>query len=193
MWQLVGEGLVYLDPEGQPMDLWRWKLSESAVAALNSGVFEPHDPDGYLRALRRAIPDLDAAVIAYLEEALRAFNTRCYLATSVLVGVASEKAMLDTAGAFADWLPEGEGTQFRKVLDNPRGQFSAKLPVELSDSMALHLDAVADLLRVTRNDAGHPTGRAIDRDTAYVNLQMCARYLQRLWALKAFFRSGVAP
>jgi len=39
--------------------------------------------------------------------------------------------------------------------------------------MALHLDVVADLLRVTRNDAGRPTGRAIDRDAAYVTCR-CA-------------------
>ncbi len=28
------------------------------------------------------------------------------------------------------------------------------------------LDAVADLLRITRNEAGHPTGREVDEDTA---------------------------
>jgi hypothetical protein len=53
----------------------------------------------------------------------------------------------------------------------------------------LTLDAVADLLRVTRNDAGHPTGRRIDEDTAYTHLQMAARYLQKMTALEAHFLS----
>lgn len=62
-----------------------------------------------------------------------------------------------------------------------------QLPENLADTLTL--DAVADLLRVTRNDAGHPTGRRIDEDTAYTHLQMAARYLQKMTALEAHFLS----
>jgi hypothetical protein len=60
--------------------------------------------------------------------------------------------------------------------------------------MALTLDSVLDLLRINRNEAGHPTGRKVDRDEAYINLQMFARYLQKLYALRTFFLgSGTQP
>lgn len=53
--------------------------------------------------------------------------------------------------------------------------------------MALTFDAVLDLLRIYRNDSGHPTGKHIDHDTAFINLQMFARYLEKLYQFKAFF------
>jgi hypothetical protein len=42
--------------------------------------------------------------------------------------------------------------ELRKVLDSHRHQ----VPEGLADSLTL--DAVTDLLRITRNEAGHPTG-----------------------------------
>jgi hypothetical protein len=53
--------------------------------------------------------------------------------------------------------------------------------------MALTLDSVLDLLRITRNEAGHPTGRRVDSNEAYINLQMFGRYLTKLYDLRAFF------
>lgn len=61
------------------------------------------------------------------------------------------------------------------------------LPEWIRDSLALHLDAVADLLRVARNDSGHLTGRHLDSGTAYVNLRMFGRYTEKLWALRRPF------
>jgi hypothetical protein len=75
--------------------------------------------------------------------------------------------------------------EFRKKIETHK----PKLPNELSDGMALTFDSVLDLLRIYRNDSGHPTGKQIDRADAYVNLQMFARYLERLYQFKAFFES----
>lgn len=58
--------------------------------------------------------------------------------------------------------------------------------------MSLSLDSVLDLLRVARNDAGHPTGRFIDRGEAYINLQMFARYLDTLVMFRALFDDSAA-
>ena len=55
--------------------------------------------------------------------------------------------------------------------------------------MTLNLDAVLDLLRVNPNDAGHPTGRAVDEDEAYVNLAVFARYLVKVMQLRSYFAS----
>jgi hypothetical protein len=87
------------------------------------------------------------------------------------------------------------------MLDNPRTNYYSKflefrkrieshkpdLPVELADNMALTLDSVLDLLRIYTNDSGHPTGKRMERDDAFLSLQMFAVYLQKLYALKAFF------
>lgn len=103
LWGLVGEGLLFLDTAGQGSgaDNWQWRLSADGQRVAKGGSWEPRDPDGYLDRLRREIPDLDDLVELYLTEALQSFNGRCYLATSLLLGVAAERAFLVMAQAYA--------------------------------------------------------------------------------------------
>jgi hypothetical protein len=213
LWQLVAEGLVYLDPSGQHSntDNWRWKLSRRGEIAATGGVVDPYDPDAYLDRLRQQIPNIDPIVELYVGEALRAFVAQCYLASSVMLGVASEQAFLGMAEAFCAALDGSEGENLGALLDNPRRTYSAKLkevrkrleprrnqlPDFLSESLVLDLDAVADLLRVTRNETGHPTGRVVDENTAYTHLQLFARYVLKLATLADYFRAqpwrGTSP
>lgn len=201
LWGLVGEGLVYLDPAGQQSntDNWQWRLSTVGTKVATGGAWEPRDPEGYLRRLRAHRPEVDPVAVSYVQEALRAFNARCYLATSVMLGVASEQAVDGLARSVVDAAPGATG--LRKAMENPRAsQYSrflelrkylepmrSRLPDELADTLTL--DAVANLLRVTRNEAGHPTGRWVDEDTAYTHLQLAARYLQTITSLEAHFRA----
>lgn len=200
LWGLVGEGLVYLDPAGQgsSTDNWHWRASALGIRAATSGSWEPRDPDGYLKRLRAFKPAIDAAALRYVEESLRAFNSRCYLATSVMLGVASEQ-VFDGLARSAVAAAKGSAKKLNEALENPRtSQFTrftelrkqlepmrADLPEGLADTLTL--DAVADLLRITRNEAGHPTGSVVDEDTAYTHLQMGARYLQKMTLLQAHF------
>lgn len=199
LWGLVGEGLLYLDTAGQQSstDNWRWCLSADGRHVVKGGTWEPRDSQGYLARIRGEIPDLDNLVALYITEALRAFNGRCYLAASVMLGVAAERAFLvmaqsygvsSMAGApaiarelakrgnyFALW------REFRKRIEPVRQD----LPNGLAD--ALTLDAVADLIRLTRNEVGHPTGRQIDEDTARVHLTIAPIYLRKMQLLSAHF------
>lgn len=200
LWGLVGDGLIYLDPAGQgsSTDNWRWRPSSSGIAAATGGMWEPRDPEGYLRRLHGHSPAIDAGALRYVEEALRAFNARCYLATSVMLGVASER-VLDGLARSVVGTASGSAKKLQEALDNPRtSQFTRftelrkhlepmrpQLPEGLADTLTL--DAVADLLRITRNEAGHPTGAEVDEDTAYTHLQMAARYLQKMTQLQAHF------
>ncbi|MFC0037662.1 hypothetical protein [Actinomadura rayongensis] len=203
LWGLVAEGLAYLDPSQQPStDNWRWKLTEAGMQAIEGGSWEPRDTEGYLRRLKHRIPDLDPAAVRYVKEALRAFNARCYLASSVMLGVASERVFTGLANSVVAALGSS-ADKLKTALDNPKHSqhtrflelrkrlepMRAQLPDDLGDSLTL--DAVGDLLRVTRNDAGHPTGREVDEDTAYTHLQMAARYLEKMTALQHYF-DGIA-
>jgi hypothetical protein len=202
LYGLLADGLVYIDPDLQAPDNWRCKLSERGLKVVSGGPWEPHDPEGYLRRLRRQIPTLHPTAYQYMQEALQAFNAGCYLACSVMLGVAAEQVFLEVAEAMVAALPSAE--KLRKELDNPKSSQHARfqalrarleplrntLPDDLGDSLTM--DAVADLLRITRNEAGHPHGRVIDEDTAYTHLQMAARYLGKMTALAEHFTRGVA-
>ena len=44
------------------------------MQAASGGPREPRDPEGYLRRLRRRVPDLDPVALRYVHEALMAFK-----------------------------------------------------------------------------------------------------------------------
>lgn len=205
LWGLVGEGLIYLDPAGQAnassQHNWRWRLSSVGVTAAQGGSWEPRDPEGYLRRLRRDVPDIDSIVIRYVEEALGAFNARCYLAASVMLGVASERAFLQLARTVAIALGQ-HATKLDAALASPRASQHSRfvelrklleprrpdLPHDLADTLTL--DAVSDLLRITRNEAGHPTGSTVDEDTARTHLLIAGGYLKKMAELQRHFATA---
>jgi hypothetical protein len=105
------------------------------------------------------------------------------------------------AEAFGRWLPPPERASFLTLVSKPRTSYQAKfeeyrktleplkrdLPEVLADGMTLTLDAMLDLLRIYLNDAGHPKGEQIPREQAKITLEVFARYLERMYAFKAFF------
>lgn len=205
LWCLVGEGLIYLDTAGQGSgtDNWRWCLSTDGRRVAQGGTWEPRDPDGYLKRIKREIPDLDGLVELYLIEALRSFNSRCYLATSVMLGVAAERAFAVMAASYASSAVPG-APAMAKVLSRPHSSYfvlwtefrkriepvRSDLPDGLAD--ALTLDAIAGLVRLTRNEVGHPTGRRIDEDTARVHLTIAPLYLRKMQLLTVHFAEVTA-
>jgi hypothetical protein len=117
-----------------------------------------------------------------------------------MLGVAAEQVFGRLARAYVD--ARGPSTEkLRKLLANDSATYYSRfvefrrrleperpsLPEGLADSITL--DGVADLLRVTRNAAGHPTGEFIDADTAYTHLQMAGVLLARMTALAVHFES----
>lgn len=202
LWALLADGLLFIDWRGQSApENWHWVISARGREALRDEEYVPHDPDGFLAELSARNDGLDDLVLFYAREALNAFNAQCYLASSVMAGVASERALLLLMEAFAATLEGTEQQKFEEALDHARRSIyfkfdefrrrleprRANLPEGLRDSLALHLDAVADLLRVARNESGHPSGKNVDSGTAYVNLRMFGRYTEKLWALRSHF------
>jgi hypothetical protein len=209
LWGCLAERVAYLAADSHnTFGNWDWALTDRGRRLLDSpDDYEPYDTDRYMAALLRQIPDIDPVIVTYAREALVAHATECYLASSVMLGVASERAFQLLGEAFADWLPADDARRFRDVFDKPRQIYISKflefrrrieplkeqLPEDFRDNMALTFDSVLDLLRVTRNDAGHPTGRRVESDEAYINLQMFGRYLKRLYELRAFFVANRQP
>lgn len=204
VWQLVSQGLAYIDFSQSYPENWQLLVTEAGAEAARDEALNPDNFGEYLKELVDMVPAASSTVLQYATEAGNAYVCRCYFASTVMLGVASEAAFLEMARSFARWLPEKQGDHFREIIDSPRTNYitkfnefrkrvephKPKIPAHLSDGMTLTMDAVLDLLRINRNDAGHPTGRTIGRGDAFISLQMFARYLHKLYAFKAFFESG---
>lgn len=201
VWALVGQGLACIDYSQPSAENWALYLTEAGSAAARDEEATPDDPGGYLHRLRSDIPDMSAIVRAYAEEALGAYNARLYRSSVVMLGVASEAAILEAAISLASGMPDAESRRFLETVNSRKQNFVAKftafqeklrsrrngLPGELADGLELTIHAVADLLRAYRNDVGHPTGRSVSRDDTSLHLRMFVLYARKLYALKSHF------
>ncbi len=204
MWSLIAQGLVYIDISQPAPENWNLFLTDAGLAAARDEEMNPDNPDNYLERLSERVPRASVTVLQYARESVFSYNNRCYLASVVMLGVASEAAFLEMARSFGKWLPDGGGRKFLEIIEDRRTNYITKflefrkrveprkksIPDKLSDGMSLTLDSILDLLRIYRNEAGHPTGKKITREDAFINLQMFARYLEKMYAFKAFFHKG---
>jgi hypothetical protein len=204
VWALIGQGLAYIEYSQSAAENWQLHLTEAGLAAANDESATPDDPGGYLRRLQMDVPSMSEVVRSYAEEALNAYNARLYRSSTVMLGVASEAMVIEAASSFACALSDSEAGPFLETIGSRKQNFVAKfaafqqklrsrkqeLPDELADGLDLTVHAVGDLLRVYRNDAGHPTANRIDRDAAFIHLRMFILYAKKLYALRSHFDKG---
>lgn len=186
-WRLVGKGLVVPGTavRGGMRKLPWVSISTYGVKCVESGNLLVHDPREYLSSLQKQIPNLDKVIEMYVAEALSSFLNRDYLASSVMIGGALEKTIFYLTEAFGDTLKDRKAMDYKKdvlsqhkaktrlnkflvFLDNNGYKKSLDQPTK--EKLESLLPAVANIIRITRNEVGHPTGRVIDPDEAEANL-----------------------
>jgi hypothetical protein len=148
----------------------------------------PYDPDGYLARLQHATGGLGLTVLLYLEEALSTFRMSNYLASTVMLGAASEMLFIEISNAVSSAIRD---PQERKKFNDRTGHremmtkrvkavtdwFSEKreqLPaVWRAAELILLVNNVAELIRSRRNEAGHPQDPPSRRSHEEVYALLC--------------------
>lgn len=156
-----------------------------------------HDVSGFESQVRAEIPDIDQTSLLYLKEALQAFRAGCILSSTVMLGVATEHTFLlllevisqnaTHASMFA--AVQHERTTLRKInkFKNLMEQAWKSFPQSLLEDFDTHFLAIQSLLRTFRNEAGHPSGKIIDREQAFINLQLFIPFGRKAYELMAHF------
>lgn len=180
-WRLVTLGILF--PQGWEMfavtDSGREFLAENADDAqvvLTSR--------GLARRLEDRCPNLDAVTSRYAELAQDCFLAGHYHASAVLLGVASEAALQRLADSTARVLPKlgissiQRGDSAASTLDwleeifrSHKRELKKGLDAAAADSRWVHdlhrLLGPGTAIRLTRNEAGHPSDAVIDRSDAF--------------------------
>jgi hypothetical protein len=195
LWSLFHRGLVFLDIDDSSPDNWNVVLTERGRAAASAGVFDPDVATPYVRNLRELIPADDPIVLSYAEEAHRSYESECYFAAVVMLGVASEVALLglfDVFGRHLDHL----GTNTFSDQINRKKMFadrfavfrrfwtSTGLPDDIKENSDVWINAAAEAIRKHRNDAGHAVATMIDQSTAHMLLSIFPEYLGKVYEVK---------
>ena len=202
LWTMVADGLIFIDPRNQPgVTNWNIALTEKGEKAVLGEEWLPEDVDSYLTRLCGKIPDLDRAIEMYMKEAILAFNADCYLASSVMLGVAAERSFIIAAEAMLDSGMAGLES-FKKKFENDNASYFSKwvefrkklepmksdLPQGLNDP--LFMNAIGELIRLTRNSAAHPSGDRLEREAVKVLLEIAPMYLVKMNELKKHFEGN---
>ena len=206
IWKLVTEGLIFLFPQWNNdyvISDFKLKLTDAGRQYLESdGEFRPEDPEGYLDLLDKKIPTLDMIVRKYMEEALFSYRSNCMLATAVMLGCASEKSILLLGEAYIAGRSSSSSGSFEKEFLNPRSVISRKISAlkgkieliakelvsELNRDVMGALNGMADVIRHTRNEAGHPSGVSLSRNDIRMNLTIAAHYLETINLICEYFK-----
>ena len=118
-WEFFVQGIVVIGRDDQNA-VWPWyTITEWGKKVLEAGEVVPHDPVGYIERVRSENPNLDPVMEFYLQESLQCFLTGTYNACAVMLGVASEKLILNLVDAVASALPTPPRQEkFKKAIQN---------------------------------------------------------------------------
>ncbi|MEW9304537.1 hypothetical protein [Labrys neptuniae] len=194
-WDLFRQGIITLGRDDNNPQ-WPWfRLSRFGKSDAARQPFRFHDASSYIALVEKKVPDLPPETKMYLEEAVSSFYGGCFLAATIMLGVAAEAEflrMLDVAtnnpqfgSSFAATekakFIRGKIEAFSKAFEHHRKNFSK----EVTEDLDTNLNAVQSIIRIARNEAGHPSGVAPpSREQVYVNLQLFAPYAGQLHRLR---------
>jgi hypothetical protein len=208
VWDLIIEGVLRPGDLGDSRNLPQFHVTLRGRELLKHGSMSPHDPDGYLKRLDSSVPTLDPIIRIYLVESLDTFRYGSLLSSTITLGCASEKAILNLTEAYADALPQHDGEPLKKKFKrqtikerydefnksaNDKDRLKSAVPKELKDALETPVKSIFEMYRLHRNAAGHPTGNLLSREEAHAHLIIFPHYIKRLYSLIDWLKTNNVP
>lgn len=201
-WSFIIQGLIIPGSNDSNPSLPFFALTDYGRAVVESQQPIPHDPDRYMEHIRSIAPNLDAIALSYLGEALECFQRGTFTASIILLGVVSEKIILDLANIVQQNLSGKNADNLLKIIKNSGiarihtemrkrlSPYISQFPDSLSDGLEGYLGGIFQIIRTHRNQAGHPSGSMIDRMTALGLFYSFPFYCQRVSELTEYIREN---
>lgn len=193
LWEFMIQGIIAPGMNVSNRNLPWFHVTEYGKKVIATGEFLPHDPTGYLERFHNEITNPDPTVEAYLSESLNCFRTGTFIASVVMLGVASERTFLLLCDSLFNAIANPtEKSKFQKILEyraiKPKMDWVSdkiqalqkKSPRALPDNVNTMLILIFDFIRYQRNDLGHPQENPpkVTREDAYVNLRIFPNYFK---------------
>lgn len=209
LWSLLVQGVIVFGQDRMNPE-WPWyRLTDHGLAVVNGAGPQPYDPTGFMSDFRAQNPHADPVIVDFLDEGLRAFNHDCPKAAAVMIGAASEKALLLLHEAFGAAIADAnKKAQFERDSDArwtisrkygvlkdrlDRMVASRNLTGDLRETVESELPGLFNLVRRQRNAAGHPEIVAhVNADSLFLTLRAMTEYIRRVQALIDHFGANPA-
>lgn len=182
LWRLINSGVLV---QGLDSSNEQWpflSVTELGEDYLQDRGSDVYDPDRYVEQLAAKHP-VDEVESRFLYQAIAAFHADLPDAAAVMLGAAAERLILVLSDAIADADStvaariEKEAnrsalsllTYVSKYIEDRKGRLPRRLREQVSTTFA----GIASIVRIARNDAGHPAlDQAVGRDHALVLLRL---------------------
>jgi len=202
-WDLFRQGIITLGVDDSNPNFPFCRISQLGRRILegqNPYLF--HDVSTYEALIRESVPEIDSVTLTYLQEAMQAFKAGCILSSTVMLGVATEHTFnllveeVDKKDPFKTTFASvsrqktilQKVNKFKNILDQNLKLF----PPEIKEDLDTYFAGILSVIRNFRNQSGHPTGRVVGREQAYVLLQLFIPYCQKIYDLRKFIRESAA-
>jgi hypothetical protein len=198
-WDLFRQGVITLGVDDQNREFPFFRVSRYGERILqNQSTYFVHDVSSYEKRIKKEVPEIDDLTLLYLKESLQAFRSDLILSSTVMLGVATEHVFM-TLLETIEQHPEASGTyrnvftqrgilrkfnKFRNILD----QNQSELDSEVKEDLDTHLSGILSVIRVFRNESGHPTGKIVEREQCYVLLNLFIPYCSKVYQLIEHFK-----
>lgn len=200
-WDLFLQRIITLGSDDSNREYPWFKVTNQGKRILegqNPYVF--HDVSSYTKLIQTNVPHINDTTLLYLLEAMQSFRSGCLLGATVMLGVASEHSFLLLLEAAENSATHGSHfknaaeqrtiqQKFRKFRAALEQHVLSSLPSDLKEDVDVQFDGILSVIRTFRNDAGHPSGKIMEREQVYVLLQMFIPYCKKLYGLIEFFKT----
>lgn len=144
----------------------------------------PLEGERYRKAVTERMPDASEVIVRYVDEAMATYESRHHLAATVLIGVAAEEVARRLYAALGEHLDEKRREKYKESLHRKRGSANEQLEqfistfeahkAELDEPLRRRVDTylvyLINVLKLSRDDAGHAHIARVDREVAYMML-----------------------
>jgi hypothetical protein len=198
-WDLFRQGILTLGKDESNNAFPFFRVTSYGAKAVQEGdIYFISDTTAFEQRVKSEIPNIDDISILYLKESFQAFRSGCLISSAVMLGVAAEhlfQLLLDQlesnpkqSSRFS--IVFQQRTIFPKIekFKNIIAADKASFPKDVQESFDTQFLGIQSIIRVYRNESGHPTGRVIDREQAFVNLRLFIPFGKMVHCLMSHYK-----
>ncbi len=176
-------------------------LTEKGRKALEVFSRDPANPAGYLSHVQKLKP-VNPVALSYVKEALSTYNSDCFRATAVMIGVGTESIVLELRETLSkrmkdlgkspsrhleDWKVKTVLDAIKKELD----PYRKNMPNPLAEAYEAYWPAFIQQIRTARNDAGHPSSiEPVTEDSVHASLLIFPELVKLAYDLMEWISGG---
>lgn len=202
LWAMVMERIIEPVWEGFPVYLQKFKLTEYGRKLLEGLPIDR--PDQYIDYLEAQVKNIDDQVIVYVRESLKSYNLGCYFASSVMLGVASERLFEILLDAYINAIGDPNdrkkfeqeissmavAAKHKKFMNESLQKLTGKQGLtgkddsegrRIRNEFENAIKITFDTIRSYRNYASHPHDGMVPRHIIMCNLNAFPIFCERLY------------